>query len=126
MSKDNLIPEAHKLTTEEKRLGGLNSGISKRERKRALQIARDILSMPVGDGTPKDVSETSSLKELSEITSDVITSILAKMAQKALDGDVQACKMLLTISGDLDESKNVVVNNLNKLEDYEIRIHVVE
>lgn len=126
MSKDNLIPGAHKLTREENRLGGINSGISRRERKRAIEIARDILSMPVGEGAPKDVSEVTSLKELSEITSDVITVILAKMAQRAIDGDIQACKTLLTISGDFDESKNVVVNNLNKLEDYEIRIHVVE
>lgn len=111
MNDNNLIPGAHKLTPEEKRLGGIHSGISKREKKRALEIARDILSMPVSEGDLTDVNEMSSLKDAYEVTLDVMTSILAKMAQKALNGDVRACKMLLTISGDFDESVKMEVQD---------------
>jgi len=100
MNKDNLIPGAHKLTPEENRRGGINSGISRREKKRALEIARDILSMPVDDQDPVDVSELSSLKTASEVTTDVLTSILSKLAQKSINGDLRASKLLLEISGD--------------------------
>lgn len=111
MNKDNLIPGAHKLTREENRLGGINSAISKREKKRALEIARDILSMPLDEGEPTDISEMSSMKDVSEVTLDVMTSILAKISQKALNGDLKACKLLLTISGDFDESVKMEVND---------------
>lgn len=100
MNKDNLIPGAHKLTPEENSLGGTNSAISRRAKKRALEIARDILSMPVDDGIPTSVSEISSLKDASEVTLDVLTLILANMAQKAVKGDLRASRDLLTISGD--------------------------
>lgn len=100
MNKDNLIPGAHKFTSEENRLGGVNSGISKRAKKRALQIARDILSMPVDDGDLTEAEELSSLKDVSDVTLDVMTSILANMANKALKGDLKASQTLLTLSGD--------------------------
>jgi len=107
MNKDNLIPQAHKLTSEEKRLGGVNSSISRKEKKRALEVARDILSMPVDNGSLTDVDDVSSLKDASEVTLDVLSSILAKLAQKSINGDVKACKMLLTISGDYTERQEV-------------------
>lgn len=100
MNKDNLVPGAHKLTPEENSLGGVNSGISRREKKRALEIARDILSMPVDDGDPVDVNDLPSLNAMSEVTTDVMTSILAKVSQKAINGDIKASKLLLEISGD--------------------------
>lgn len=100
MNKDNLIPGAHKLTREENSLGGINSAISRRAKKRALEIARDILSMPVDEGSPTDVSEMSSLKDASEITLDVLSLILVNMSKKAINGDLRACRDLLTISGD--------------------------
>lgn len=100
MNKDNLIPGAHKLTREENSLGGINSAISRKAKKRALEIARDILSMPVDDGSPTDVSEISSLEDASQVTLDVMTAILANLANKAIKGDLRACRDLLTISGD--------------------------
>lgn len=100
MNKETLIPGAHKLTREENSLGGTNSAISRRAKKRALEIARDILSMPVDNGSPTDVSDMSSLKEASEVTLDVMTLILANMAQKAIKGDLRASRDLLTLSGD--------------------------
>ena len=100
MNKDNLIPGAHKLTPEENSLGGINSGISRRAKKRALEIARDILSMPVDDGDLTEAEDLSSLKDVSDVTLDVMTTILANMAQKAMKGDLRASQSLLTISGD--------------------------
>lgn len=122
MNKDNLIPQAHKLTSEEKRLGGVNSSISRKEKKRALEVARDILSMPVDNGSLTDVDDVSSLKDASEVTLDVLSSILAKLAQKAINGDVKACKMLLTISGDYSERQELKLEKEEEYSDVEFYI----
>lgn len=117
MNKDNLIPGAHKLTPEENRLGGINSAISRREKKRALEIARDILSMPVDDGDLKNVKDLSSLKDVSEVTTDVMTSLLAKITNKALKGDLRACQTLLTISGDYTTRQETVIEIGDQFDD---------
>jgi len=122
MNKNNLIPGAHKLTPEENRLGGIKSGISKRERKRALEVARDILSMPVDNGSLTDVDDVPSLKDASEVTLDVLSSILAKLAQKAINGDVKACKMLLTLSGDYSERQELKLEAEEEYSDVEFYI----
>ena len=109
MNKNNLIPGAHKLTREENSLGGINGAISRKEKKRALEIAREILSMPVDDGVPKEIEEMSSLKDASEVTLDVLTLILVNMSKKAIKGDLRACRDLLTISGDYTERQETLI-----------------
>lgn len=125
MNKDNLIPGAHKLTQEDSRLGGIRSGISRREKKRALEIAREILSLPTGDGDPVSTNDISSLKDASEVTTDVMTSILATMARKAIDGDVQACKTLLTVSGDYTTKQEATVSVENNMYDSDHTKHII-
>lgn len=110
MNKDNLIPGAHALTPEERSLGGVNGAISRRAKKRALEIARDILSMPVDEGTLSGVKDIPSMKDASEVTLDVMTAILANMAQKAIKGDPRACRDLLTISGDYTTKQETTVS----------------
>lgn len=122
MNKDNLIPGAHKFTPEENRLGGVNSGISKRAKKRAIEIARDILSMPVEEGSPTDVSDMSSLKDASQVTLDVMTAILANMANKAIKGDLRACRDLLTISGDYVPRQEMKLDTEKDYDDIDFQI----
>ena len=122
MNKDTLIPGAHKLTREENSLGGINSAISRREKKRALEIAREILSLPVDEGDPVDVSEISSLKDFSEVTLDVMSSILATISQKAISGDLRACKLLLEISGDYTARQEVKVEAEKDYDDIDFTI----
>lgn len=123
MNKDNLIPEAHKLTPEEKSLGGVNSVISRRAKKRALEIAREILSMPVDSGAPKEVEEMSSLKDASEVTLDVLTLILVNMSKKAIQGDLRACRDLLTISGDYSTKQEVKIETEDEYDDVDFSIN---
>lgn len=123
MNKDNLIPEAHKLTPEEKSLGGVNSVISRRAKKRALEIAREILSMPVDNGVPKEVEEMSSLKDASEVTLDVMTLILVNMSKKAIQGDLRACRDLLTISGDYSTKQEVKIETEEEYDDVDFTVN---
>lgn len=90
--KENLIPAAHKLTTEERSRGGINSGESRRERKKAYEAAERILS---GSLRSEDIPEGIDLKD-----ADIITGIVAQLARKSLDGNVRAAELLLGISGD--------------------------
>lgn len=117
MNKDTLIPGAHKLTREENSLGGTNSAINRRAKKRALEIARDILSMPVDDGTPTDVSDISSLEDVSQVTLDVMTAILANLANKAIKGDLRASRDLLTISGDYTTRQETQIGIKDQFDD---------
>lgn len=103
MSKDNrsknLIPEAHKLTAEERSKGGINSGESRRERKKAYEVAESILS---GSLRTEDIPEGIELDN-----ADVITGIIATLARKSLDGNIRAAEMLLTISGDYSKKMDL-------------------
>lgn len=108
MSKDNrsknLIPEAHKLTAEERSRGGINSGESRRERRKAYEIAESILS---GSLRKEDIPEGIELDN-----ADVITGIIAALARKSLDGNIRAAEMLLTISGDYSKKMELNSNNV--------------
>ena len=104
---ENLIPAAHKLTTEERSKGGINSGEVRRERRRAYEAAESILS---GSLRMEDVPEGIELND-----TDVITGIIAALARKSLDGNVRAAELLLTISGDY--SKKMELDTHTSFED---------
>ena len=101
---ENLIPEAHKLTAEERSKGGINSGEVRRERKRASVVVESILS---GSLRKEDAPEGIEIED-----ADIITGIIAQLTRKALDGNIRAAEMVLTISGDYSKKMELDTNNV--------------
>jgi len=85
MSKEHLIPEAHKLTVAEQSAGGKRSGevrAAKRDLRKALEILLD------KDIKSKDGTELSGAE-----------AIALKLFEKALKGDIEAFKTVRDTAG---------------------------
>jgi len=104
---ENLIPESHKLTPEEKSRGGINSAQSRREKKRSAEIAEDILSMTL---RPEDIPEGIELTD-----ADIKTGIIAMLARSALDGKTKSAEIILSLIGEY--SQKMDINNTLNIED---------
>jgi len=98
-NSDNLIPMSQRSENEARELGrkgGVASGKSRRERKTIREGFNAILAAPVKD---KDV-----LKELKAAGAQTNAQglLLLRIYQKAINGDMQAAKLLLTAIGEAD------------------------
>ena len=109
---ENLIPESHVLTAEERSRGGVNSAQNKRIRRKASAIAEDILSCKL---RAEDIPEGITVED-----DTVISGIIAQLARKSLDGSLKACEMLLSLTGDY--SKQMKIEAVTAVEDESLRL----
>ena len=111
----NLISLGDRTTSEQReiaQMGGIASGIARRERKRASDIARAILDSAV---TLDDGTETTAL-----------FAMMSKQVNLALDGDTRAFLSLLKVADELprgkkQEEEKPMVINYNGLSEKAIR-----
>lgn len=105
--RENLIPESHKLTAEERSRGGINSAQSRREKRRSAEIAEDILSMTL---RPEDIPKGIELTD-----ADIKTGIIAMLARSALDGKTKSAELILNLIGEyspkLDVNNNLIIED---------------
>ena len=98
MSKLDLIPVTHRSKEEAKeisRKGGINSGISRREKKRAKEVVQILLDEKVKDEDGKTVTR----REL----------ILRGLVSGA-EGDLAKAKYLFELAGEAPTQESVSVN----------------
>ena len=113
---ENLIPGVHKLTREENRRGGVNSGVARRQKRSASEVAKMILE---GSLRGEDIVEGIEVDDNS-----VICGIVAMLARKGLDGNVKATELLLTLAGEYEPRASVKANvvrddeSLRELDEY--------
>ena len=98
MSKTDLIPVTHRSKEEAKeisRKGGINSGISRREKRRAREVVQILLDEKVKDAEGK----TTTRREL----------ILRGLVSGA-EGDLAKAKYLFELAGEAPTQESVSVN----------------
>ena len=104
-NEHNLISLGDRTTSEQReiaKMGGVASGVARRERKRASEVARAILE------------NTINLEDGTEAT--ILEAMLRQQVKLALDGDTRALLSLLRIADELprgkkqDEQEPIVIN----------------
>lgn len=131
---ENLIPQAHSLTPDERSIGGKNSARNRRNRKRAREVAEIMLSLPMHAGQMTNIEDINNLLETEDVNTDVLTGIIAVLCRKALDGNYRSAELLLTLSGDYakkmelqadvyDESSALLGDYLNNPDRWNIGTH---
>lgn len=92
------------------RIGGIISGNSRRERKRIQEIARVISSMPASAMLPKQKLYSGCDSTFCGLFDpNVVEAIVAKLADKALKGNVNAAKLFLELTGEIPRTQSVNV-----------------
>lgn len=98
--EDNLIKPTRDLTAEQRResarRAGKASAKKKRERREMREMARDILEMPLREGS---VEEVRSMADVKGKNITVMEAALLVQAQKALSGDTRAFEMIRDTAG---------------------------
>lgn len=96
----NLIKPTRDLTAEQRResarRAGKASAKKKRERREMREMARDILEMPLREGS---VEEVRSMADVKGKNITVMEAALLVQAQKALSGDTRAFEMIRDTAG---------------------------
>lgn len=92
------------------RIGGIISGKSRREHKKIQEIARVISSMPAGTMLPQQKLYTGANSTFCGLTDpNVVEAIIAKLADKALKGNVNAAKLFLELTGEIPKTQSINV-----------------
>lgn len=89
----------HKLTAEELRKGGQNSGKARRQKKAMKDIVELVLQMPLQEGKKTSVEKIKSLASANGKNISVQEALVLKTTQKALKGDIKALRLLLEMAG---------------------------
>lgn len=93
--KQNLVPQAHKLTVAEQSAGGKASGIARARKRTMREIAEMVGTMPVTD--PKLLSKLHQAGFSDPITNDDVAFF--GLVKKAQTGDPSAMKLLAELRG---------------------------
>lgn len=106
------------------RVGGINSGKAKREKKKMKEVLHVLLDMPLKKGKCYDIEEIKNFASLKGKNIDVQTAILIKQVQRALAGDLTSAEFLRDTSGqkpkenvDIQANIPVVISGEDDLED---------
>ena len=105
MNDENLRPCEYKLSQEEAKKGGVNSGVTRRRKKRLREIAQMI-----GEALVKGDAKKDALKDFAEIADDELTHDVAVMVrhyQEAENGNVQSARYLAQLRGELVDKAEV-------------------
>ena len=89
MNKENLIPQAHKLTVEEQSKGGIASGEARRKRKAMRDDLQALLDseQKFSDGNVRRVQE----------------GIVHKLVTAAMQGDLKAIEQIAKLMGEYEQ-----------------------
>lgn len=104
--EDNLIPFSERTEEDQRRIrsaGGKKSGEVRRKKRDARQAAKLILNLPTEYENIK-----ANLKQLGVDPDDMtnMVALMARMFTKGMEGDCNAVRLLLEVSGDSPRQKN--------------------
>ena len=117
---NNLIPAQHTLTVEEQSAGGRKSAEVRRKRRQAKDTLNILLGLPVKAGSVTDPDELNSIKDKSN--TDCNTSILVNLVKQGLDGDINAMRLIYTLTGEYNTrmqiQQEITDESLRQYEEY--------
>lgn len=92
--------------------GGKKSGESRRAKKTARELAQTILDMALKPTEPlNDVESVDCLKQLTKENVNVKTAMILAAVKKALEGDIKAQEMLLTLAGEKIDKQELEIKS---------------
>lgn len=99
-NEQNLRPSEYKLSQEEAKKGGINSGKARREKKALRETLELLLQQAVKDGNGKAVKNP-----ITNEPEDYQTRIVTKLVLKAGKGDIDAIRLVQSMKG--EEKTNI-------------------
>lgn len=122
--KDNLIPQAHKLTVEEQSIGGKKSAEVRRKKATVKEIFQQLLNSNLNEQQKRQL-----LSQFSELTDESIsykTAIGIKQLDKAVKGDINAAKFMFDYAGEkpvenVDTEVKLPVTNITVIDNKELK-----
>ena len=90
--KNNLIPQAHKLTVAEQSAGGIASGEARRRRK---QLREDLLAM-------LDEEVEFKTKDGQSVKATVQAGVARKLIKQASEGNLKAIELMAKLTGEFE------------------------
>lgn len=97
-NEQNLRPGEYKLSQEEAKKGGINSGIARRKKADFIKTAKAILDCALSEQNQKIIK--SQYPELEDSEINYRTMILLKQMEKALKGDINSAKFIVDTTGE--------------------------
>lgn len=97
-NEQNLKPGEYKLSKEEAKKGGINSGKARREKADFIKVAKALLNCSLSEQNEKVIKNQ--YKELQDSEVNYRTMILLKQLEKALKGDINSAKLLIDTTGE--------------------------
>ncbi len=115
-NKQNLIPQAHKLTVEEQSKGGKKSVEVKRERKKFKETMEMLLKLDIKDEKLKNTLKSFGIDD-SEMNNQ--TLLIVGLYKAAMNGNVNAYKEIQTMMENTNNSNDniqriQIINDLPK------------
>lgn len=95
-NKNNLIPQAHKLTVDEQSRGGKKSVKSKKEKRYIKNLFEQLLSLELKDDTLKEKIKALGIPE-DEIT--IQMALCVSITNRALQGNLKAFEIIQNSTG---------------------------
>lgn len=97
-NEQNLRPSEYKLSQEEAKKGGINSGKARRRKADFIKTAKAILDCTLSEQNQKIIK--SQYPELEDSEINYRTMILLKQMEKALKGDINSAKFIVDTTGE--------------------------
>lgn len=98
-NEQNLRPGEYKLSVEEAKKGGINSGIARRKRKTLAQIGDMIGSLDIKSEKNRDILRQAGISD-EDMINDV--GMMFRLNLKAQNGDTRAIELLSKLRGELN------------------------
>ena len=115
-NEQNLIPSEYKLSREEAKKGGINSGIARRKKADFIRVAKALLDCDVSEKEKEQIRKTFPIGD-EEIS--YRTMIIIKQIEEARKGNLNSAKYLDEITG---EKPSDNVNIETKLPIFNIQV----
>ena len=106
----NLIPVTKKTKREQReiaRKGGVKSGEVRRRKKTMREVAELILSLPLKDKELDDIDALMSLEGIKGKNITVQETMTIALIKKAMQGNLQAIKLMSEVMGEIVEKQEV-------------------
>lgn len=123
-NEQNLRPGEYKLSQEEAKKGGINSGKARRRKATVKEIFQQLLNSNLNEQQKKQL-----LSQFSELTDESIsykTAIGIKQLDKAVKGDINAAKFMFDYAGEkpaenIDTEVKLPVTNITVIDNKELK-----
>lgn len=112
-NEQNLRPAEYKLSLEEAKKGGINSGIARRQKKTLAQIGEMIGNLDIKSEKNREIMRQAGIAD-DDMINDV--GMLFRLNMKAQQGDTKAIELLAKLRGQLKSDEplaNIQIQSVN-------------